>query len=78
MKILIVEDEKKLAELVENRLVKEGYAVDVALDGGDGWYMARKGIYELIILDIMLPYKDGFTILKVMLRVMNMKIIQFS
>ncbi len=64
MKILIIEDEKKIAELIENRLKKDNYSVDISLDGDDGSYKAMTNIYDLIILDVMLPYKDGFTILK--------------
>ena len=64
MRILIVEDELKLAELIENRLKKENYIIDISLDGDDGCYKAISNIYDLIILDVMLPYKDGFTILK--------------
>lgn len=64
MRILVVDDERKLAELVENRLKKEGYQVDLSFDGEDGLYKALSNIYDLIILDVMLPYKDGFSILK--------------
>lgn len=64
MKILIVEDETKIAELIENRLIKENYNVDLSYDGEDGLYKAMSNIYDLIILDVMLPYKDGFSILK--------------
>lgn len=55
---------KKIAELVENRLKKEEYIVDISFDGDDGLYKALSNIYDLIILDVMLPYKDGFSILK--------------
>lgn len=64
MRILIVEDEFRLAELMENRLKKENYEIDISLDGEDGCYKAMTNIYDLIILDIMLPLKDGFSILK--------------
>ena len=64
MRILIVEDEYKLAELVENRLKKEKYDVDVCNDGEEGLYNALLGIYDLILLDIMLPNVDGIEILK--------------
>lgn len=64
MRILIIEDELKLAELIENRLKKENYMVDISLDGNDGFYRAMSNIYDLIILDVMLPYKDGFTLLR--------------
>lgn len=64
MRILIVEDEEKLTELISNRLKKEKYGVDVSLDGEEGLYNALLGIYDLIILDIMLPKINGIEILK--------------
>lgn len=64
MRILVVDDEKKIAELIENRLKKENYTVDISFDGKDGLYKALSNIYDLIILDIMLPSIDGFSILK--------------
>ena len=64
MRILIVEDEAKLAELVADRLKKEKYSVDISYDGEEGLYNALMDIYDLIILDIMLPYKNGIEILK--------------
>ena len=64
MRILIVEDEEALANLVADRLKKEKYIVDISLDGEEGSYNALNGIYDLIILDIMLPYKNGIDILK--------------
>ena len=64
MRILIVEDEKSLAEIVADRLKKEKYVVDISLDGEDGLYNALMDVYDLIILDIMLPGVDGIEILK--------------
>lgn len=64
MRILIVEDEYNLADVIATRLKKEKYLVDISEDGLDGSYNALTGIYDLIILDVMLPLKDGFTILK--------------
>lgn len=64
MRILIVEDEEKLAELVADRLKKDRYTVDISNDGEDGLYNALSGMYDLIILDIMLPKKDGIEILR--------------
>jgi len=63
MRILVVEDEYKLADLIASRLKKEKYEVDVSLDGEDGLYNAESGIYDLIILDVMLPKMSGFEIL---------------
>ena len=64
MRILLVEDERSLAELVAERLKKERYTVDVSYDGEDGLFNALTGIYDLILLDIMLPKKDGMQILR--------------
>ena len=62
MRILVVEDEKKLANFLKRGLEEELYAVDIALDGEDGWYMGQVYDYDLIILDIMLPQIDGLTL----------------
>ena len=64
MRILIVEDEKSLAELIANRLKKEKYSVDISLDGEEGLYNALMDVYDLILLDIMLPSINGIEILK--------------
>lgn len=64
MKILVIEDEVSLSDIISSRLKEEGYDVDISLTGDDGNYMALTGVYDLIILDIMLPFMDGFTILK--------------
>lgn len=64
MRILIVEDEMSLAELVANRLKKEKYTVDISNDGEEGLYNALMDIYDLILLDIMLPSMNGIEILK--------------
>ena len=64
MKILVVEDEKKLLESIKEGLEHSGYVVDTALDGEEGSFMAFTNDYDLIILDINLPKKDGFEILR--------------
>jgi DNA-binding response OmpR family regulator len=64
MHLLIVEDEKSLANIVKRGLEEEGYAVDVACDGEEGLFMAENVPSDLIILDIMLPVIDGLTILR--------------
>ena len=64
MRILIVEDEETLAGLIADRLKKERYTVDISKDGEDGSYNALSGIYDLILLDIMLPKKNGLEILR--------------
>ncbi len=63
-KILLVEDEEKLARFVELELKHEGYQVDKAFDGRDGLEKAEGGNYELILLDIMLPGLNGLEVLR--------------
>jgi len=60
MRVLVVEDERQLAEGLRDGLEAEGFAVDVAGDGMDGLWMAREHPYDAIILDIMLPGLNGF------------------
>ena len=64
MRILVVEDEKKIAGFIKRGLKEEGYAVDVATDGDEGYELASVNDYDLIILDIMLPKCDGVTLCK--------------
>ena len=64
MRILIVEDEFNLADVISSRLKKEKYAVDIFCDGEEGLESALTNIYDLIILDVMLPNMDGFEILR--------------
>lgn len=64
MRILVVEDEKKVASFVKKGLEEDYYSVDVALDGKEGSRLAFSDEYDLIIMDIMLPFKDGISILK--------------
>jgi heavy metal response regulator len=62
MRILVVEDEKKIASFIERGLIEQCYSVDVAYDGNEGMYLAEINTYDLIVLDIMLPGKDGFAV----------------
>ena len=64
MRILVVEDEKKVASFIKKGLEEEYYAVDIALDGREGLKLAESEEYDLIIMDIMLPFIDGITLLK--------------
>ncbi len=64
MRILIVEDEKRLAEALAQILKNEGYEVDQTGDGDSGLDYALSGIYDVIVLDIMLPKKNGFEVVK--------------
>ncbi|KYP80976.1 response regulator transcription factor [Ferroacidibacillus organovorans] len=63
MRVLIVEDEKKLSEALVRLLVEEGISADVAYDGEDGYLLASSKIYDAIILDRMLPSMDGLSVL---------------
>ncbi|HVO73399.1 MAG TPA: response regulator transcription factor [Ignavibacteriaceae bacterium] len=64
MKILVVEDEKKVASFIKKGLEEEYYTVDAAYDGREGLRLAASGDYDLMILDIMMPYMDGISLLK--------------
>jgi len=64
MRILVVEDEKKVASFIAKGLTEESYAVDVAYDGEEGVFMALENDYDLIVLDLMLPKLDGMEILR--------------
>lgn len=64
MKILVIEDEKRIASFIRKGLRSEGHSVDVAYDGGDGLFLAGERNYGLIILDIMLPVVDGISLCK--------------
>src|SRR3989338_10481089 len=64
MRILLVEDEKKIAGFIERGLKEQHYAVDVAYDGEKGGFLADVNDYDLVILDIMLPKVDGLSLCK--------------
>ena len=64
MKILIVEDEIKLSNILLQGLKEQGMAVDVARDGAHGFQAAASGSYDAIILDVMLPKENGFEVLR--------------
>lgn len=64
MKILVVEDEQKVAGFIQKGLEEEGYSVDIAYDGESGIEKAAGGDFNLILLDIMLPKKDGIAVIK--------------
>jgi heavy metal response regulator len=68
VRILVVEDEKKVASFIKKGLEEEGYAVDVAADGEEGLAMALIGVHDLIILDIRLPKMDGLRVLQALRR----------
>lgn len=64
MRILLVEDERKVARFIQQGLEEEMYSVDVAYDGEQGAFLAMSEDFDLIILDIMLPKKDGIEVLR--------------
>jgi len=64
MRILVVEDEKKVAAFIKRGLEEEGYTVDTAYDGAEGVQLAESICYDLLIMDVMLPKKDGLTVVK--------------
>ncbi|MCR5020096.1 response regulator transcription factor [Ruminococcus sp.] len=66
MRILIIEDDKKQCWLLQFRLEQEGYEADTCSDGGDAEFFLSQNAYDMVLLDRMLPHKDGITILREM------------
>jgi two-component system OmpR family response regulator len=64
MRVLLVDDEKALAETLRRGLVNEGFVVDVAHDGVSGQWLATENPYDVIVLDIMLPGRNGYDVLR--------------
>ena len=64
MRVLVVEDEKKTASFVRKALQAEGFAVDVCHNGDDALAAARTNAFDAIVLDIMLPGRDGLSVLR--------------
>ena len=62
MKLLVIEDDPRIAGAVKRGLEAEGFTVEVAGDGGEGLWRAQEGHYDLIVLDIMLPVRNGFQV----------------
>ena len=62
MRILVIEDEKKIASFIKRGLKEEGHMVDVAYDGEEGYQLSGENDYDLILLDIMLPKRDGISL----------------
>jgi DNA-binding response OmpR family regulator len=62
VRVLVVEDERRLAGAVQRGLKAEGFAVDVAYDGADGLHLAREGAYDAVVLDLMLPELSGYQV----------------
>lgn len=64
MRILVVEDETKTRDYLKKGLTENSFVVDLAADGDEGLHVARTGDYDLVILDVMLPKRDGWSILE--------------
>ena len=64
MRMLIVEDEKLLAESLKTLLERKGFTVETAFDGVSGAEYAETGIYDLLILDVMMPGMDGYAVVR--------------
>jgi two-component system copper resistance phosphate regulon response regulator CusR len=71
MRLLIVEDEQKAASYLRKGLTEQGFSVDVALDGEDGLHLASTETYDLIVLDVMLPGRSGWSIMEELRRAGN-------
>lgn len=72
MRVLVIEDDRRISAVIKKGLTEDGFAVDTAFDGEEGQYLAESESYDLIILDLMLPKVDGITICKE-LRAKNIK-----
>ena len=75
MKILIVEDEAKIADYLKKGFSESGYSVEVAVDGREGEYLINEGQFDLIILDIMLPGLNGWQLLEIIRRTSSTPVI---
>ena len=64
MRILVVEDQKQLAGFLASGLRENGYAVDVSHDGEDAAHLGKTGLYDAIVLDILLPKQSGFEVIR--------------
>lgn len=62
MRVLVIEDERRLAQVIKRGLVENGFAVDLAFDGEEGKFLIETENYDLVILDLMLPKLDGLTL----------------
>jgi two-component system copper resistance phosphate regulon response regulator CusR len=78
MRILIIEDERKLADYLQKGLTENGYVVDVARDGIEGKHMALDGEHDLVLLDVMLPRLDGFGVLAALRQVKSVPVLMLT
>jgi len=63
LRVLVIEDERKTSSYLKNGLTEQGFVVDLARNGEDGLHLALHGSYDLVILDVMLPQRDGWSVL---------------
>src|SRR5687767_2500694 len=68
MRVLVVEDEPDLLSVLAQALREAGYAVDTAVDGDEGLFKAQGGLYDALVLDLMLPKMDGWAVLRALRR----------
>jgi len=68
MRVLVADDEKPIAEHLRKGLVEAGYAVDVAADGAEALWLAENTPYDAIVMDVMMPEKDGIVTVRQMRR----------
>ncbi len=66
MRILVIEDERKTAAYLHKGLTENGFVADIAENGEDGLFLALSGDYQLVIVDVMLPIRDGWSVVEVM------------
>ena len=78
MRILVIEDDLKLAGYLKKGLRQSGYVVDVAHDGIDGRHLAVEGDYDLVLLDVMLPGLDGFGVLSALRKTKHMPVLMLT
>ena len=78
MRILVVEDEQKTADYLQQGLTESGYVVDCAASGVDGLHLARQHTYELVILDVNLPNTDGWEVLEHLRRDGNQRVMMLT
>ena len=77
-KILVVEDERKISQVIEINLMMAGYLCDVASDGEEGLRLALSGDYDLILLDLMLPKRDGLSVCREIRKTLSTPIIMVT
>lgn len=78
MRILVIEDEPRLADYLRKGLTENGFVVDIAEDGIDGLHLALEGSYDLLLLDVMLPGIDGFEVLAAVRKARNTPVLMLT